>query len=418
MKKIIYLGFIFVLIFSCNKYEPIENDNNDAIMYRNENNLAYTDEDLNLLLNTTAVSLFDYAQNPTFVAKIFNKAKEECSGDFEVLLKYINDSIDINFKNNYIENVLMNKSQIVYSKEVHNIVGDYPRQISSDTEIRDKAIEGDVREGKYFTQIFIPFLDRYLSSSMPKAIVVNSLDGTENEEFYGYEFSENGTITTKMISEDYAKNNLVWVISVNENIDNDILYDDYKLCKDSIENNYQIPEDTIELRNDVCKEYFVTDIYLKEDLERWVDGNSDVYCILAFMNADGSEKQQCTLTKLAELGESKLNKWINIGMKEITHSPDLVYCEQEVIDFIIFEKDNSKSIWERDFKPWRGVGQETGSKTYHYYSKERSFFSRTWDLCGRWYHEVPGFYWPTIDKVWDYNVYSGKSKTAAALMIQ
>lgn len=419
MRKIIISLLLIGFFLSCNKNDNFNEKVNNKLDLRSELDQGYTDSELNILLNTAAVSLLDYAKDRTFVQNIYDKAKEECSGDYEVLFKYINDEIDKSFKNNFISNVNTNKNEITYDSDVAQIVGNYPRQLSEENSVRDKIIDGDIKENKYFTQIFIPFLERFSNTDMPKAIVVYSLDGTSNQEPYGYEISELGEITTKMISENYAKTNLVWVISLNEVIENDSSYLDYILCKDTIDNNNNNPPsgDTLGPRDYICKEYFVNEIYLKEDLEDWPAGKSNVWCIVAFMDRLGNEVADPTLTFLKDVKEKDLNKWISLGTFpiEVTRGLDNVCCPYEVIDFIIYEKDIVKKSWAREFRPWKGVGQEWGSKTYHYYSKQNNFFSRSFPECGRWYHELPYFFSPTLDRVWNYNAYAGYSKTSAAL---
>lgn len=405
------------LVMACNKNENFIDLSSQNIVQRSDSEQGYTDTELNLLLNTAAVSLFDYARNPAFVQSVFEKARDTCSGDFEVLFRYINEKIDTNFKHNFINILNANKMKVTFSPDVERIVGNYPRQISTDIQIRNKIFEGDDKEGKYFAQVFIPFLERFSSNDMPKAIVVNSLDGTANEEFFGYEISKSGQLTTKMISEDYAKNNLVWVISMNENIRSNSSYLSYILCKDTIKDIDPPLGDTLVPREGKCKRYFVDEIYLKEDLEDWVSGNSDVYCITAFMLANGVEKCPSTHVKLKDVPGSDLNKWISLGDHEVTHVDDRLVCPNEVLDFIIYEQDVNKVSWQREFHPWKGVGTEWGNATYYYSSKQNKFFSRTFPLCGRLYNELPSFYHPTLDNVWDYNAYAGKSKTTAAVVL-
>lgn len=414
MKKNFILLIFIVLILSCNKNDTLNESFNKNLHLRTEQFQGYTDSELNLLLNTAAISLLEDMKNPSFAKKIFDKAKKECSGDYEVLFKFINDSIDNNFKNNFVSKVNTNKSRIIYNNDVEMLVGNYPRQFSTDFSVRDKVIEGDVHEKKYFTQVFIPFLEKFSSTDMPKAIVVYSLDGTDNKEYFGYEITKSGDFITKMISEDYAKNNLVWVVSINENIESDSSYLDYILCKDTISTNNPVNGDTLTPRDHPCKEYYVTDIYLKEDLEDWVSGRSDVWFILAFMDYNGYEAVNSTTGRIAKVKQKYLNEWISVGTKEMTVTPDNVCREFESIDFIIYEQDVNKVSWQREFRPWRGIGTEFGRKTYYYSSKQSNFFSRTFPECGRWYHELPYLIAPTLDRVWDFDGYAGYSKTSSS----
>lgn len=85
-----------------------------------------------------------------------------------------------------------------------------------------------------------------------------------------------------------------------------------------------------------------------------------------------------------------------------------------ILDFIIYEKDRAKKKWERDFIPWLGDSYHDSNETYHYFSRQNDFYSRTFPYCGRWYYEVPSNYVFKLDKVFNWKDYTGYSKGKAA----
>ncbi len=89
-------------------------------------------------------------------------------------------------------------------------------------------------EGKnYYPQLFIPFYDELKANgklSIKDPVLVIYATDSPNSEYQGYSINNNGDLVkTQMVSEAYAIDNEVWVISINERVDNDgNLLDMYK----------------------------------------------------------------------------------------------------------------------------------------------------------------------------------------------
>ncbi|HHB52126.1 MAG TPA: hypothetical protein ENK75_03660 [Saprospiraceae bacterium] len=390
---------------------------------RSESLNYYTTESLNDVLNTAAISLLDYANNHEFCTEIFEKAKEECSGDNEVLFNYIN-TVFPNLKTDFESTVTRNSTNIRHSQNILSEFDNLPMNIRNNDVIKNKIFDGDdLIDEKYYTQIFIPFIENFNIEQCPKGIAVAS---TDDDRIYGYKFEESGEVYTDVFTEEYAENNLVWVISVNESIISDELLEEYWDCirGDTINNDTIVRDlsDSLEVRvSPPCKEYYISEIYLKEDLENWWGGKSDVWVIGAFINGNGDEVFKPTHFEMTKVKEKNLNKWIKISeddgiitvSQSQSQSDPRLLCPNMIIDFIIYEKDRTKEKWQRKFRPWKDYAT-WGNETYYYYSRQNDFYSRTFPYCGRWYHEVPSNYVFKLDKVFDWQDYTGYSKGKAA----
>ena len=226
--------------------------------------------------------------------------------------------------------------------------------------------------------------------------------------------------------EEFARNNLVWVISVNENIMSEDLLENYwkRIRGDTINNDSIIepdPTDTLEYREDRCKEYFISDLYLKRSLEGWWGGKSDVWVIGAFMNEYGWQVFYPTHFRMLEVWDGNLYKWLHLKEQEgvitvskLQSDDSRTLCKGELLDFIIYERDPYKKKRRREFIPWMGDDQSHSNETYEYYSKEDDFFCRSYPYCGRWYSELPNFYNWTDDKTFNHPYYAGECKGKAA----
>ena len=102
-----------------------------------------------------------------------------------------------------------------------------------------------IGEENYYPQIFIPFYDELkesgvLGTKSPVVVVHSGDDGTE--EYVGYTLDSKGelTKTSFLVDEDYAMNNEVWVISINERVDSQGLVKDNLLVKDNGIDTYEI----------------------------------------------------------------------------------------------------------------------------------------------------------------------------------
>jgi hypothetical protein len=171
-----------------------------------------------------------------------------------------------------------------------------------------------------------------------------------------------------------------FIIACNKNenfIDNPsqniMLRSDVQQGYTDIELNLLLNTAAVSLFDYARNSFFVQRVFEKAIDTCSCDFASDVYCITAFILANGDEKCLSTHVHLKDVPEGDLNKWIKLYNHEVTHVDDRLVCPNEVLDFIIYEKDIRKASWQREFYPWKGVGTELGNKTYFFFLNKTNF---------------------------------------------
>ncbi|HAQ38164.1 MAG TPA: hypothetical protein DCQ58_06610 [Saprospirales bacterium] len=192
--NVILISSIFA--FSCNKSETSLNSENLRkfsvhLKSRNSQN-AFTNEEYDVMLNTAAVSLIEVAFDRIHSNKVYIAAKKECDGDNNVLLKYINRSINQSFKENIITSTNNSISKISYDENISLKFNRLDREIDLTLEQFNEIIDGVPLGSKtYYIQIYIPFIDNFTSQELPSAIAVAS---TDTETLLGYELQSSSSI--------------------------------------------------------------------------------------------------------------------------------------------------------------------------------------------------------------------------------
>ncbi|HCA43308.1 MAG TPA: hypothetical protein DEP28_08655 [Bacteroidetes bacterium] len=415
--NVILISSIFA--FSCNKSETSLNSENLRkfsvhLKSRNSQN-AFTNEEYDVMLNTAAVSLIEVAFDRIHSNKVYIAAKKECDGDNNVLLKYINRSINQSFKENIITSTNNSISKISYDENISLKFNRLDREIDLTLEQFNEIIDGVPLGSKtYYIQIYIPFIDNFTSQELPSAIAVAS---TDTETLLGYELQSSSFIKTIEVDENYARNNLVWVVSMNETIDNEDVFSDYLDCQSGNSNSiFDINEggetDTLVPRTQVTIEYYLDSIYIKQDLEKWWGGKQDIAWLFTTYPENGFSYYDMYATTVFKT--KKLNEWIYVpGYKSRMTLSSPIY-RGDVCDWIIYEADAPIERNEQIFYPKLNPCLNTNFQGY-YYSRENEFFHRTFQPCSRYYSELNyQYYTRKRDKKWMYNGYAGYVITSSA----
>jgi hypothetical protein len=130
-------------------------------------------------------------------------------------------------------------------------------------------------DGKnYYPQVFIPYYDELkgkgkLSTKSPTLVIYTN--DSPNSLYPGYSLNNEGNLVElkTLISEDYAKENEVWVISINERVDNDgNLLDMYKDASTNSGRTMASPSAIVDRMTCKCNK------------ESWAAGASEVNIII------------------------------------------------------------------------------------------------------------------------------------------
>jgi hypothetical protein len=173
---------VFMLLWSCEKDESFQ-----QIRIPGQETIADTQKEL-LSIGEGLKNLY---QQTDFKRFLYNEVESRFDGDYNVLIDKISKS--------------------------------YPENESLKSGHTEQAIRF-FNEKKSFPQVYIPFYEKLKSEdklNKSDPVIVIYTDEIETGEYPGYQFDKNGNLTRLnfLIDENYAQNNEVWVISVNERVD-------------------------------------------------------------------------------------------------------------------------------------------------------------------------------------------------------
>lgn len=241
MKKIIFFSFLFFII-SCNKNDKLDSSLNlslnTPLPSLPTNYLA--PEHFKNMVNSAAIGILGLINDNTFRNEVNSKIALHFDNDDDVLLKNLNFhpsnglTIQQIFQNsiNSYGNLSVSLSQNIdnYNFGYYNNIDTIQKFF---TGFEDNA-NGEYH--KSFIHIFVPFFDSININGIPTIVV-----GIGDEALArGYKFDNQGNLQVVTVDENYAKNNLVWVISANERVDVNGIYNSGDVitpAKDTITKN-------------------------------------------------------------------------------------------------------------------------------------------------------------------------------------
>jgi hypothetical protein len=268
MKYIFYLLLALVLISSCKKDELNELGSDIGTreyLAIDDTNMAYCFQHLDIV----AKGLSGLSNNVGFKDILHNMIELQFDGDYNVLFNDLVDecnanSIDIiNLMKVYLNSNQIDSSLLTQSLQAFN------------------SIDGHT----YYIQVYIPNIED-LSSFSSNTPISFAYYGDETKLTYDGFYAYNDELTTSTdIDEPYSEENEVWIISLNENVD-----DDGELITpiDPITGN-PIPEVLIPIppNNSSTVDAEIEKMTIFAHKERWPAGKSDVATRVMISYHDG-----------------------------------------------------------------------------------------------------------------------------------
>lgn len=259
--KWIALGLIGMV--SCNEPLPIDTSDSGQV---NSKEIQLAQDKLKIY----GQAVLSLGNNPDFRAELYSEIDKSFDGDRNVLFKTLIEEGRTNsrFARSLKDNLLALNPSALHA--FNNIEGN-----------------------NYFPQVFIPFYDELKASaklgvSNPNIIIYTH--PSPNSVYQSYKLNSEGTLLPdKLISENFAKENEVWVISINERVDNDGLAIT-KANTNSKTSGASYPNAK-----------FVT-IKIDTHKEEWVSGGSEVHIkrYLSFYRYDQYSSSQAVLQVTSE----------------------------------------------------------------------------------------------------------------------
>lgn len=346
MKKISFLLIPFLLLaISCNKEstsitskisEPVESVTNNNLPTANYSPTTTfseeEEENYESMVKTAAVGLLELANDSNLRPIINNLIQEQFDGDDNVLLKNLNTALESNGVNLLNE---MENSIDLWKTEVENL--SFNNSMYHNTEIYD--LEERVSQtingfGYYmdnkFIQIFIPFIDKVDLNSNPVIAL-----GMEDQEYTdGYQLDTNGNLSGMIVGERFARENLVWVISINEVVNNQGELNDPRISNDGFaDSGSRAPGDN-SLR--------ISSILVTDKKESWISGRGEISIVMGnverFSCIRNSTRQRLGFIRVGNDDEGETLQ-VNSSDRVLyeTFNP-LPFWDD--VGWVFFEKDN------------------------------------------------------------------------------
>ncbi|MDQ3073655.1 MAG: hypothetical protein M3Q97_10380 [Bacteroidota bacterium] len=269
----------------------------------------------------------------------------------------VNDEVDVMFDDD--DNVLL-KTLNAHS-EIQNLITEMGSTLS---EVNKSSLIGNLSSavngfGYYddtlYIQIYIPYKDLVDRNENP-VICINYSD--EYDTLQGMFLNGSGTIDYISVDSNYAKENLVWVISVNETIDNKGL----------------IPEQPYTLNKTMStgKAAEINRIWVTESKEKWAGGKSEISHLTIHVSHNYLNVLTCSSAKylqgtpFAKLPKKKLNGWTGVfvgSLNVLASSYTYVWdFENQHISFLLYEYDKRKTRKIQFYQDCSGTVKEYTSK--------------------------------------------------------
>lgn len=378
-----------------NELENVEDHN-----YPSKSNL--TETDVKKYLNSAAISILHKISDTAFVNQVYNLAGDQLTGDYNALFYKINeqsfnDSFKSDLMSNY-DNNLQDHSSATSSLQSVSI-DDFSNNVFSSSWFLDDIINGlDIEGSTLFPQIYIHEYDvASQNSNMLPTVAVNYYD---DDTIFGYRWDGSENIEVVEVDSMHAVNNEVWVVGFNEVIESYEMLTYFENSESKVLHGIQVgkeiiypditvgdppPPDTVTVRTtcpyDPPIRGNVTHVKMMDPLESRWSGKSDVS--IAYVHID--EQTGLNTDHIRTITNVKLERrdrgWQETFRLRLDNNSDKITCN-EVVDFIIYEKDRKRSGLGKERKyhvtyESNGSSCESGNSEkniIYYISKQNDYF--------------------------------------------
>lgn len=261
---------------------------------------------------------------------------------------------------------------------------------------------------RFYFQVYIPNIDNVDLNSMP--VIAPEMDEDNDCKILGYQLNANGSVSMIELTESYASTHLVWIVSINETVDNN--------GNQRLGIHKQDTKATHERGFDY-KEVFLNKIKISDKKECWLCGRADISFMAVQTNGCGfSFETIITSNCMKKVGNSDLNTWLDVTFHPHNFTfdplqlPGTDFFEQhQFLHYLIYEEDaktnaNKKNrTWSNQYSTVTLSGTQPiygpscslkQSQTYEYFSKDSPYWTTDTDFPVA-YHELP---FATSNTIW------------------
>lgn len=341
MKNFIFALFAFSLALTACKKEVVSTPKPSKPL---ATKTLPSDAFLGNRVKTMMLGLLDLSKNGDFTTLVNTEVAKQFDDDDNVLLSTLvdvcsNASIDLINE--------MDQSISSYDNSLPSTEHSYDnyQNLTGQSNIED-IIAGFEWEGNhYHLQVYIPFVDQVNLLDTP----VICFGHQEVETTIGYKINSDNSISVVVVDEDYAEQHLVWIVSVNESVnENGVLEKPIDMGTQIITNEYA---------KSLGRSVRVTAVKIDDTKESWIKGKAEVALAAGVLYSYCGWKKIQSVEMLVKIGKNDLNKWCTI-----THGsasavifadyPSTPLLDTDRVAITMFEKDASGS---RTYTPCSGI---------------------------------------------------------------
>jgi hypothetical protein len=283
---------------SCNVQDDLSENRNliDTKSYEEQvdyvkSNLKNIGTELALLVNDESIKEI-----------VYDQVERRFDGDYNVLIEHLIDSISQSYSSSRISSVSAKSIQ--------------------DINLSLERFKG-IGQNNYYPQIYIPFFESLktrnagrsnakLDTQTPPMFVLYA--GDESQEIYeGYQLNDDSELeeTGIFIDEIYAQHNEVWVISINERVNNEGV----------IDNAWQYSE-SYNSRVTAYGDGVIPTIKVKSHKESWTMGASEVHVLRYVDNSTFTDRNGTQIATQGR-GENEGDQIVNASRNDVKNKRTL-----------------------------------------------------------------------------------------------
>lgn len=313
-----------------------------------------TDEyEFNKHLTTATVGLLSLSQTPNFKALVNARVAEQWDGDDNVLLSTLKEDA-------------ATELSMDLTSEFQSAIGSY----GSGSDVYTSSADIDLTLSLFdafddvnHPQIYIPFASSVNLNDNP-VICVGYSDG---DNLVGYKVDAAGSLNVYNVDETFAQNNLVWVVSVNENLN---LTTPVYTPGSPIENNVGAAGvgdiTNKDKRTPHQKELWINSVEFGPDKkEKWHQGKYELAWTGAHYHTNNYSVFRVEDKKMLKVSTAEMNQAIMVGAGLHDHESKVAWNggiaqqweSHEDLGGLFFEYDKGKSskTWHLAFNGGSGV---------------------------------------------------------------
>jgi hypothetical protein len=348
------------LWYSCKKDDGVVSTNDDQTTASRID----CDEEFDAVVNSAALGVVELAKSSSFRSLVHSKIQEEFDGDADVLLKTL-ASLTPNMVETMRQSATTHKDNIQLGVDLLNYKN---FQTYTTTEKMNSVVNGfNNCSNTLYTQIYIPFFDKVDHNAVP--VIVIGYEETDDCIAPAYQILPNGQVKVINVDENFAQNNLVWVVSVNERVTPSGVVAVKTVDESAFTNGGGVES------REVRKIVKVDSVMISDKKECWLCGKAEVSFVALHANNCTLQGQAFAGYDFISIGNNDLNTWKKIaysnGLSYMALDPENPLLSSECLGFVLYEKDHSKKKWENT---WTfSTCASGGSVDLYYYSKQTPY---------------------------------------------